>query len=25
MGGFSYCATRDRFDVPPGLAALRPI
>jgi flavin reductase (DIM6/NTAB) family NADH-FMN oxidoreductase RutF len=25
MGGFSYCTTRDGFDVPPGKAALRPM
>jgi flavin reductase (DIM6/NTAB) family NADH-FMN oxidoreductase RutF len=24
MGGFSYCTTRDGFDVPPGIAALKP-
>jgi flavin reductase (DIM6/NTAB) family NADH-FMN oxidoreductase RutF len=24
MGGFSYCSTRDGFDVPPGIAALKP-
>lgn len=24
MGGYRYCATRDGFDVPPGVAALQP-